>query len=242
MSSTEEFSIAFRFVRGRALAGPLRRILQTADERRCTQMDAHDNKTATMICLKDHNRSLLHLRASAIRSMRNRCHVHELLLCVRALCLLQRYTRTSRGQVPTESGACQSGPLFYLRSHVFNLDYRKMSRRYSGGARERTLEEVAEAEDLRLVISAALRATPVDEQALRRGVWTYVSSELSVGTFHDAVLRRLSTIGAASIAPGPAREVLTRRVLQWSVEAYFGHLGGEPYSGIGRVTAERCPA
>ena len=115
------------------------------------------------------------------------------------------------------------------------------NRKYSRGPRERTLEEVAEAEDLRMVISAALRMSPVDEQALRRGVWTYVSSELSVGTSPDAVLRRLSTIVQASIASSPARDVIARRVLQWSVEAYFGHLGGERYSGIG-ATAERCPA
>ena len=106
-----------------------------------------------------------------------------------------------------------------------------MKRRISRGPRERTLEEVAEAEDLRSVIGAALATTPVDEQSLRRGVWTYVSSELAIGTLPNDVIRRLTTLVEASIAPCAAREGHLRRVLLWCVEAYFGFLGGEPYSG-----------
>ena len=105
-----------------------------------------------------------------------------------------------------------------------------MSRKYASGPRERTLEEVAEAEDLRSVISAALAASPFDEQSLRRGVWTYVTAELSVGTFPNDVIQRVRTIVEASSPPSAAREGVLRHVLLWCVEAYFGHLGGEPYS------------
>ena len=45
-----------------------------------------------------------------------------------------------------------------------------------------SLEELVDAQDLRSVIAAALAASPVDERALRRGVWTYVIAERVVGT------------------------------------------------------------
>ena len=112
-----------------------------------------------------------------------------------------------------------------------------MNRGPSGGPRERTLEEVAEAEDLLSVIAAALEATPIDEQSLRRGVWTYVSSELGIGTLAVAVMERLTTIVEDSSPPCPARDLVMHRVLLWCVEAYFDHLGGEPYDGSADATA-----
>ena len=103
-----------------------------------------------------------------------------------------------------------------------------MHRKHSKGPSERTLEEVAEAEDLRSVIAAALATTPVDEQSLRRGVWTYVSCERDMGMSPGDVMTRLTSIVEASSAPCPARDVVMRQVMVWCVEAYFGHLGGEP--------------
>src|SRR5207244_1617799 len=37
--------------------------------------------------------------------------------------------------------------------------------------------QLADAEELRSVIVTALAATPIDEEALRRGVWTFVGTE-----------------------------------------------------------------
>ncbi|HKW49869.1 MAG TPA: hypothetical protein VJN70_20595 [Gemmatimonadaceae bacterium] len=94
------------------------------------------------------------------------------------------------------------------------------------GPRERTLEEVAEAEDHRLTIAAALTATPIDDPALRRGVCAYVSSERGIGTLHGDVITRLTMIVHSASARTPVREALMRRVTRWCVQAYFGQLGG----------------
>lgn len=97
---------------------------------------------------------------------------------------------------------------------------------------ERGVESLADAQDLRSVISAALTATPVDEQSLRRGVWTYVGGERDAGTPPGRVIVALTElVEAAPISTQTARDALTRDVILWCVEAYFGHLGGK---GVGR--------
>ena len=102
-----------------------------------------------------------------------------------------------------------------------------MDRRASG-PRELSLEEVEDAHDLRSVIATALAATPVDEESLRHGVWTYVSVERDVGTSPGRVIVTLTElVEAAPLAPRTARDELMRRVILWCVEAYFGHLGGD---------------
>ena len=86
---------------------------------------------------------------------------------------------------------------------------------------------LADARDLRSVISAALIATPLDEQSLRRGVWTYVVAERDAGMAPGHVILSLTEmVDAAGIEPTAARQEITRRVILWCVEAYFGHLGG----------------
>ena len=93
---------------------------------------------------------------------------------------------------------------------------------------ERSTAELADTQDLRSVISAALAAEPVDEQSLRRGVWTYVGAEHNAGVSPGHVIMALSDmVEAASVAPMPARQALLRQVILWCVEAYFGHLGGD---------------
>lgn len=93
---------------------------------------------------------------------------------------------------------------------------------------ERSPAQLADAADLRSVISAALTATPLDEQSLRRGVWTYVGTERQAGTSPGHVIMALTDlVDAAGIAPASAREPLLRRMILWCVEAYFGHLGGD---------------
>ena len=46
----------------------------------------------------------------------------------------------------------------------------------------RTVEEIADLDDLRAVIRGALATRPVDDTVLRRGVWTYVGVEREAGT------------------------------------------------------------
>ena len=66
----------------------------------------------------------------------------------------------------------------------------------------RNLVELADAHDLRSVISAALTVKPLDEQSLRRGVWTYVGAERDAGASPGEVIASLSElVEAAGITP-----------------------------------------
>jgi hypothetical protein len=92
----------------------------------------------------------------------------------------------------------------------------------------RTLAQAEDTTDLEGVISEALGASPVDITALRRGVWTYVGEERHVGTSPGVVILRLTElIDAAPRASRMERAAVTRRVILWCVEVYFGRLGGE---------------
>jgi hypothetical protein len=93
---------------------------------------------------------------------------------------------------------------------------------------QRTDVELADERDLRSVIAAALATTPVDQESLRRGVWTYVGAERNAGAPAGHVIVTLTElVEEAMLEPASVREPLTRRVILWCVEAYFGHLGGE---------------
>jgi len=92
----------------------------------------------------------------------------------------------------------------------------------------RTPVEIAEATTLRSAIGETLAATPLDEAILRRDVWSYVGAEQHSGTSAGHVIMVLvDVIEQAAIAPLVERQALTRRVILWCVEAYFGHLGGD---------------
>jgi hypothetical protein len=92
----------------------------------------------------------------------------------------------------------------------------------------RTLAQAQDTTDLEAVISAALASTPVDITALRRGVWTYVGEERHVGASPGVVILRLTGLIDASTRNSPLeRAAITKRVILWCVEAYFGQLGGE---------------
>jgi hypothetical protein len=95
----------------------------------------------------------------------------------------------------------------------------------------RSLESVADSADLRSVLSAALASQPVDEAALRRGVWTYVGGERIAGVPPGEVIVALTRVIAENNRTSRDESLeLTRRVILWCVEAYFGHLGGD---GVG---------
>ena len=102
-----------------------------------------------------------------------------------------------------------------------------MDRPRPAQTRELTLEELENAQDLRAVIAAALATTPVDGESLRRGVWTYVRSERDMGTSPAAVIVALTELVDSTAHPLSVRQSTTRQVILWSVEAYFGYLGGE---------------
>jgi hypothetical protein len=92
----------------------------------------------------------------------------------------------------------------------------------------RTLAQAEDATDLEGVIAAALAVSPLDVTALRRGVWTYVGEERLVGTSPGVVILRLTElIDAAPRGSRMERAAITKRVILWCVEAYFGRLGGE---------------
>jgi hypothetical protein len=98
--------------------------------------------------------------------------------------------------------------------------------------RELSLDEIEDARDLRAVIAAALSAVPVDEESLRRGVWTYVRAERDIGTSPGFVIVALTELVDASTVDQPLlRQSVTRQVILWCVEAYFGYLGGEVVGG-----------
>src|SRR5689334_17756615 len=102
-----------------------------------------------------------------------------------------------------------------------------MVRPGSSVAEARSLEAIVDSADLRSVMSTALAAQPVDESALRRGVWTYVGGERDAGVPPGNVILALTrVIEEANLKPHEESLAVTRRVILWCVEAYFGHLGG----------------
>ena len=106
----------------------------------------------------------------------------------------------------------------------------------------RSFAQVVDAQDLRAVISESLKANSIDEQALRRGVWTFVGAERHEGTSPGHVIMALTElVDAADVGPLPVRRALMRRVILWCVEAYFGHLGGDVVGRDGEALSDNIP-
>jgi hypothetical protein len=92
----------------------------------------------------------------------------------------------------------------------------------------RSVEDLADAKELRHVISAALADNPINEHRVRCAVWSFVGTERRAGVPPSLIITRLTTlIDNANIVPMSARLALTRDVILWCVEEYFGHLGGD---------------
>jgi len=92
----------------------------------------------------------------------------------------------------------------------------------------RTVDDLADAKDLRAVIETALADKPIDEHALRCAVWSFVGTERRAGVPPALVIVLLTgLVDSAEIVPISARLALTRRVILWCVEEYFGHLCGD---------------
>jgi hypothetical protein len=108
----------------------------------------------------------------------------------------------------------------------------------------RSVEDLADAKELRAVITTVLVRAPINEQALRCAVWSFVGTERRAGVPPAGVITQLTNlIDAAKIVPVSSHHALTRRVILWCVEEYFGCLGGDALgvdASPGVVAAERA--
>jgi hypothetical protein len=103
-----------------------------------------------------------------------------------------------------------------------------MARSHAPVSAPRSAAQLADGKDLSSVISTALTAVPIDEHALRRGVWTLVGMERDAGASPARVIVALTAlVDAAELSPRSVQEARLRQVILWCVEAYFGHLGGD---------------
>jgi hypothetical protein len=119
-------------------------------------------------------------------------------------------------------------PVSLLRS----CEEDSMDRPWPAQSRAFSLDELADAQDLRAVITAALATTPLDDESLRRGVWTYVRAEHDAGTSPGSVIVALTElVDVSKIRPPVVQQSVMRQVILWCVEAYFGHLGSEVVGG-----------
>jgi hypothetical protein len=104
----------------------------------------------------------------------------------------------------------------------------------------RSVEDLADAKELRSVISDALASTPVDDQALRCAVWSFVGVERRAGVPPALVIARLtSLVDAANITPAATHLAITKSIILWCVEEYFGHLGGDVLASDSSQTMSR---
>jgi hypothetical protein len=89
----------------------------------------------------------------------------------------------------------------------------------------RTADELIDVADLRAAIAEALDAVPIDDEQLRRAVWTFVDTERHAGTTAGEVIVALKNL--MTQAQVAALSERSAAVILWCVEAYFGHLGGD---------------
>lgn len=98
--------------------------------------------------------------------------------------------------------------------------------------------EQVELQELRTQICEVL-ASGIDEQSLRRAVWTYVGAERQAGTsLGHTIIVLTELVDQANIAPMSVRQALTRQVTLWSVERYFSYLGDTVFSAGGKPASD----
>lgn len=92
-----------------------------------------------------------------------------------------------------------------------------------------TDESRADASDLRAAIVSALGTRPIRKRTLRAAIWSYVGNERRAASPAAEIIAELTAmIDASASVPAAARQEVTRQVILWCVEEYFGHLGGDP--------------
>ena len=98
----------------------------------------------------------------------------------------------------------------------------------------RSVEERADARQLRARIATALMQVPKNEFALRSAVGDFVEAERRSGVSPAVVISRLAAlIEDAEVSPPAAHLRLSRCVILWCVESYFGPVDGEVLPGHG---------
>jgi hypothetical protein len=103
-----------------------------------------------------------------------------------------------------------------------------MDRQVPIGSTEFSLDDREDARDPRSIIRAALAATPVDGESLRRGVCAYACAQGALGASPGHVIVSLTDlVESSSIVPTSIQRAVMRRVILWCVEALFGRAGGE---------------
>ena len=92
----------------------------------------------------------------------------------------------------------------------------------------RTVEDLADAKQLRSVIASILGNTPIDGHALRGAVSIFVAGERTAAVPPALVITRLTgLVDDATGVPLALRAELTRQVILWCVEEYFRDLSGD---------------
>ena len=91
----------------------------------------------------------------------------------------------------------------------------------------RAVDDLTDAKDPRALISTALTDLPIDEHWLRCAVWSFVGTERRAGVSPALIILQLTGLVDACSVPAPARLALTRTMILWCVEEYFGSLGAD---------------
>lgn len=100
----------------------------------------------------------------------------------------------------------------------------------------RTAEERADARQLRGRIAAALMQVPRNEFALQSAVGDFVEAERRSGVSPAVVISRLAAlVEDAEVSPSAAHLRLSRCMILWCVESYFGQVDG----GVAPVNGAR---
>lgn len=98
---------------------------------------------------------------------------------------------------------------------------------------------MADARDLREAIASALKTRPIVKPALRAAVWSYVGNERRAEASPAKIIADLTAIvDASELTSVGAREEVTRQVILWCVEEYFGKLGGDPLTAASHAKSE----
>lgn len=106
----------------------------------------------------------------------------------------------------------------------------------------RAVDDLTDAKDLRALISTALAELPIDEHWLRWAVWSFVGTERRAGVSPALIILRLTGLVDACSIPASARLALTRSMILWCVEEYFGHVGADVLAGDSPCQAAGSPA
>ena len=106
----------------------------------------------------------------------------------------------------------------------------------------RSVEELADAKELRSAIATMLANTPMDGDAMRCAISSFVAGERTAAVPPALVITRLTAlVDDAPIVPLSSRAELTRQVILWCVEEYFRDVAGDALAIDASRGAPRSP-